>query len=284
MTLQHHHRKHITVGSALFKVILYIYAVINLYPIIWMLFYSFKDNMEIFTTNPFGPPQTLRFENYVKAWETFNLPTYFMNSVKVTAAVILFVITFSTMFAYATARMRFRGQTFLRILTMIGLFLPLQCIMIPIAVLVRDLHINNTLWAVIVPYTAFNLSFSIMVLYGYMRSLPFELEESACLDGASIWTCFLRIIVPNVKSAIATVAIFVFMSVWNEYNLALILLTRDDLKTLPLGLLFFQGEYTTDWGAMGATMVMASIPTVLIYTLFSAQVEKAMTVSGAVKG
>lgn len=284
MTLQHHHRKHFTVGTVFFKFVLYIYAVVNLYPIIWMLFYSFKDNMEIFTTNPFGPPQTLRFENYVKAWETFNLPVYFMNSVKVTAAVIVFVIAFSTMFAYATARMRFRGQTFLRVLTMIGLFLPLQCIMIPIAVLVRDLHINNTLWAVIVPYTAFNLSFSIMVLYGYMRSLPFELEESACIDGASVLTCFLRVIVPNVKSAIATVSIFIFMSVWNEYNLALILLTREELKTLPLGLLFFQGEYTTDWGAMGATMVIASIPTVLVYTLFSSQVEKAMTVSGAVKG
>ena len=99
-----------------------------------------------------------------------------------------------------------------------------------------------------------------------------------------VLTCFLRVIVPNVKSAIATVSIFIFMSVWNEYNLALILLTREELKTLPLGLLFFQGEYTTDWGAMGATMVIASIPTVLVYTLFSSQVEKAMTVSGAVKG
>ena len=90
-----------------------------------------------------------------------------------------------------------------------------------------------------------------LVLYGAMRSLPFELEESACLDGASLFTCFLKIIVPNVKAALATVSIFVFMSVWNEYNLALILLTKDDLKTLPLGLLFFQGEYTTDWGAWG---------------------------------
>lgn len=277
-------RGRLSLGSTAFKLILYVYAVINLYPLIWMLFYSFKDNMEIFTTNPFGFPQVFRFENYVKAWQTFDLPTYFMNSVKVTAAVIFFVTIFATMFAYATARMHFRGQHFLRMLTMIGLFLPLQCIMIPIAVLVRDLHINNTLWAVIVPYTAFNLSFSIMVLYGYMRSLPFELEESACIDGASVWTCFLKIIVPNVRSAIATVAIFVFMGVWNEYNLALILLTRDELKTLPLGLLFFQGEYTTDWGAMGATMVIASIPTVLIYAIFSAQVEKAMTVSGAVKG
>ena len=271
-------------GGFFLKVVLYLYACINLYPIIWMLFYSFKNNQEIFQDNPFGPPTVLRVENYVKAWETFNLPTYFMNSVKVTLAVICFVVVFATMFSYAVARMRFRGQHFLRMLTLIGLFLPLQCIMIPIAVLVRDLHISNTLWAVIVPYTAFNLSFAIMVLYGYMRSLPFELEESACIDGASVWTCFIKIIVPNVKSAIATVSIFVFMSVWNEYNLALILLTREHLKTLPLGLLFFQGEYTTDWGAMGATMVIASIPTVLIYTLFSAQVEKAMTTSGAVKG
>lgn len=274
----------LSIGSLPYKLVLYLYAAINLYPIVWMLFYSFKSNSEIFVTNPFGFPKAIRWENYVKAWKTFNLPTYFMNSVKVTFTVIILVVIFATMFSYATARMRFRGQTFLRILTMIGLFLPLQCIMIPIAVLVRDLHIANTLWAVIVPYTAFNLSFSTMVIYGYMRSLPFELEESACIDGASIFSCFLRIIVPNVKSAIATVAIFVFMSVWNEYNLALVLLTRPNLKTLPLGLLFFQGEYTTDWGAMGATMVIASIPTVLIYTIFSAQVEKAMTVSGAVKG
>lgn len=272
------------VGTALFRVILYIYAVISLYPLIWMLFYSFKDNQEIFVTNPFGFPTVFRIENYVKAWNSFNLPVYFANSIKVTLVVIVFVLVLATMFSYAVARMRFPGRNFLRVLTMVGLFLPLQCIMIPIAVLVRDLHINNTLWAVIVPYTAFNLSFSIMVLYGYMRSLPFELEESACIDGASLFTCFLRIIVPNIKSALATVAIFVFMNVWNEYNLALILLTKDSLKTLPLGLLFFQGEFTTDWGAMGATMVIASIPTVLIYTLFSNQVEKAMTVSGAVKG
>ena len=173
------------VGSFLFRIVLYVYAVISLYPLIWMLFYSFKDNQEIFVTNPFGFPTVLRFENYAKAWNAFNLPVYFMNSVKVTLTVIVFVLIFATMFAYATARMRFRGQHVLRLLTMIGLFLPLQCIMIPIAVLVRDLHINNTLWAVIVPYTAFNLSFAIMVLYGYMRSLPFELEESACIDGAS---------------------------------------------------------------------------------------------------
>ncbi len=273
-----------TVGSVAFRVFLYFYAVVNLYPIVWMLFYSFKDNAEMFVTNPFGFPKVFHWENYVKAWKTFNIPVYFMNSVKVTVITILITVTITTMFAYAVARMRFRGQETLRLVTLIGMFLPLQCIMIPLAVLVRDLHISNTLWAVIIPYVAFNIPFPVMVIYGYLRSLPYELEESACIDGATIWQCFIRVIVPNIKSAIATVVIFLFMGVWNEYNLALILLTRNNLKTLPLGIVFFQGEHTNDFGAMGATMVIASIPTIIIYIIFSNQVEKAMTVSGAVKG
>ena len=276
--------KKFTVGSVLFRIFLYFYAVISLYPIVWMFFYSFKNNSEIFVTNPFGFPKIFHWENYVKAWTTFNVPTYFMNSLKVTLVVIAVVVVISTMFAYAVARLRFKGSDSLRMSTMIGMFLPLQCIMIPLAVLVRDLHISNTLWAVIVPYIAFNIPFAVMVIYGYMRSLPYELEESACIDGASLWTCFIKVIVPNVKSAISAVVIFVFMNVWNEYNLALVLLNRDAIKTLPLGMIFFKGEHTTDWGAMGATMVIASIPTIIIYILFSAQVEKAMTVSGAVKG
>ncbi len=276
--------KHFTVSSVLFRLFLYVYAVISLYPIVWMVFYSLKNNSEIFVTNPFGFPKIFHWENYVKAWTTFDVPVYFFNSVKVSLAVIVVVVVIATMFAYAVARLNLRFRNSLRMSTMVGMFLPLQCIMIPLAVLVRNLHISNTLWAVIVPYIAFNTPFAVMVLYGYMRSLPFELEESACIDGASLWTCFIKIIVPNIKSAIATVVIFVFMSVWNEYNLALVLLNRNNLKTLPLGLVFFKGEHTTDWGAMGATMVIASIPTIIIYILFSQQVEKAMTVSGAVKG
>lgn len=275
--------KRFSVGAILFKVFLYIYALFSLYPLIWMVFYSLKDNSEIFVTNPFGFPTNFRWENYVKAWQSYNLPVYFRNSLVVSLTVVFFTLVLSTLFAYAVARMRFRGQHALRMFTTLGLFIPLQVIMIPIAVLVRDLGISNTLWAVIVPYTAFNLSFSIMVLYGTLRTLPFELEESACIDGASVFRSMVSIILPNIKSALATCAIFIFLGAWNEFNLALILLTRDNLKTLPLGLLFFQGEFTTDWGAMGATMVIASIPTVLMYCFFSEHVERAMTISGAVK-
>ncbi|MFP3154891.1 carbohydrate ABC transporter permease [Lachnospiraceae bacterium ZAX-1] len=276
-------RKKFSIPGLLFQFFLLLYALISLYPLIWMVFYSLKNNDEIFLTNPFGPPTILHIENYLRAWNTYNLPVYFKNSLIVSLATVAFTILLAVLFAYALARMKFKGQHFLRMLTSLGLFIPIQVIMIPIAVLVRDLHINSTLWAVIVPYTAFNLSFAIMVMYGAMRGLPFEFEESACIDGANVFQCLLHIIVPNLVAPISTVSIFVFLNAWNEFNLALILLTKDHLKTMPLGLLFFQGEFTTDWGAMGAAMVIASIPTVIIYCFFSDKVENAMTVSGAVK-
>lgn len=111
-----------------------------------------------------------------------------------------------------------------------------------------------------------------------------ELEEAACIDGAGIFRTFFQIIVPTVKPAIATLIIFTFLQAWNEFPIALVLISKESMKTLPLRLLFFQGQFTTDWGAMGATMVIASIPTVLIYMLFSNQVEKALTIGGSVKG
>ena len=266
------------------QIFLLFYAFISLYPLIWLLFYSLKNNNEIFITNPFGFPTNFRIENYITALNAYDVPVYFKNSIIVTVCTVVGTVLLSLMFSYAVARMRFRFQEQVRMYLMLGLFIPLQVVMIPLAILMRDLHVANTRWAVIIPYTAFNLAFTSMVLYGHLRGIPTELEESACIDGASIFTCFWKIIVPIIRPAIATCSIFVFMNAWNEFNIALIMLTNGKLKTLPLGLMFFQGEFTTDWGAMGAAMVIASIPTILIYILLSEQVEKAMTVGSAVKG
>jgi raffinose/stachyose/melibiose transport system permease protein len=123
-----------------------------------------------------------------------------------------------------------------------------------------------------------------LVYYGFFRGLPVELEEAACIDGANIFTTFLRIIVPLVKPATATLVIYIFLGAWNEFILANVLVFDERLKTLPLGILFLQGAFTTDWGAMGATMVIASLPTIVLYVVFSRQVENAMTIGGAVKG
>ncbi len=271
-------------SQPLFQLFLWLYALVSVYPLIWMLFYSLKDNNEIFVTNPFGFPTQLRFENYVSALTEFNVPRYFMNSVLVSVVTVVGTIALAVMFAYAVARMRFKGKTAVQMYVVIGMFVPVQVIMIPLAILVRDFNLTNTYMSLILPYIAFNVSFSTMVFYGFFRSIPFELEESACIDGATIYQTFLKVMLPIVKPAIATMVIFVFLAAWNEFPIALMLISQEELKTLPLGLLFFQGQFTTDWGAMGAAMTIASLPTVLVYIFFSEQVERAMTVGSAVKG
>lgn len=249
-----------------------------------MLFYSLKNNQEIYVTNTFGFPTHFRVMNYYRAWTTFNIPMYFKNSLIVTAATIVFTLIFSLMFSYAIARMQWKLQNAARLYITLGMFIPVQVIMIPLAVLVKQLHLNNTLGSLIVPYIAFNLAFSSLIFYGYLRNIPFELEEPACIDGASIYRCFVSIICPIIRPAIATVIIFIFLQAWNEFSMAYILISNDSLKTLPLGLLFFQGQFTTDWGAMDAAMVIASFPTVIIYLFFSQKVKDALTVGSAVKG
>ncbi|CAM4428935.1 raffinose/stachyose/melibiose transport system permease protein [Paenibacillus endophyticus] len=266
------------------QIFLWLYAILSVYPLVWMIFYSLKNNDEIFVTNPFGPPVHLRFENYVEAWSKYNVPSYFMNSLLVAVATVAGAILLAVMFSYAAARLRWRFSKIAHTYILVGMFIPIQVIMIPLAILVRDLNLANTYGALIIPYIAFNISFASMVFYGFFRSIPIEMEESACIDGASIYRTFFSIMLPIIKPALATMVIFIFLNSWNEFTMAVILITKESLKTLPLGLLFFQGQFTTDWGAMGAAMTIASLPTVLIYILFSEQVENALTVGSAVKG
>lgn len=270
--------------SFIFKIILWFYGIVSVYPLLWLVFYSLKTNQQIFFTNPFGPPTEMHIENYVTALSRYNVSQYFMNSMIISLSTIVIVIILSLMFSYATARLEWKLKDAARIFIIIGMFIPVQVILIPLAILVRDLNLTDKYLSLILPYVAFNLAFCTMVFYGFLRSLPVELEEASCIDGAGVFRTFLFIIVPIVKPAIATAVIFVFLNSWNEFTLALILISKETMKTLPLGLLFFQGQFTTDWGAMGAAMVIASLPTVLIYIIFSHQVEKAFTIGGAVKG
>jgi len=274
-----------SVPRFIFRAFLWLYAVVSLYPMIWMLFYSLKDNNEIFVTNPFGFPKVLRWENYVSAWTKYDVPSYFTNSVIVSAGCATLTIFVALLFTYATARMKWRGQNLAHSYVSMGMFIPIQAILIPVVKVVQRVGILDTRWSLIVPYAAINLAFACMVYYGFLKGLPIELEEAACMDGANIYQTFFKIICPLVKPATSTIAIYVFLNAWNEFTLANVLVgSEPKLKTLPLGVLFFQGQFTTDWGGMGATMVIASLPAVIVYALFSEQVEKAMTIGGAVKG
>ena len=269
-----------TVGRALTYVLMIAYLVLSIYPLLWLLFYSFKDNAEIFVTNPFGPPTVWRWENYAKAVSEFNIAAFFKNSVIVSVASIVIGIFCALLFTYVVARIRTRLTRSIRMLVMMGMFIPVQAIMTPLVVMVKNLHLSNSLWSLIIPYVALGFPFSVMVLYGFYVNLPMELEESACIEGANFFTTLFRIILPQVKSAIAVLVIYQFMSAWNEFSLALVLITKEELKTLPLGLPSFQGQFSTDWGATGASLVIASLPVLMLYLFFSEKFSDSMAFSG----
>jgi raffinose/stachyose/melibiose transport system permease protein len=278
-------RRRKNLSTTVFTVFLWTYALVSLYPLLWMLFYSLKNNDEIFVTNPFGPPIAWQFGNYLKAWSQYNVPLYFKNSIIVGVLTVAVTILCALPFVFAVARLRWRLQGKARTMIALGMFIPVQAIMIPVVQTVKTLGLLGSRWSLILPYSGINLAFACMVFYGFFMGIPREMEEAACIDGASLYQTFFHVMVPLVNPATITIAIYVFLAAWNEFILANVLVgSVAKLKTLPLGVLFFQGQFTTDWGSMGATMTIASLPAILVYALFSEQVERAMTIGGAVKG
>jgi raffinose/stachyose/melibiose transport system permease protein len=263
--------------------ILFLYAAVSLYPLIWLFLYSFKNNEEILSTNPYGLPFVWRFDNYVRAMTEFDLPLYFYNSIVVSACSILIGIVIALLFGYAVARMKFKIASTLRLYVILGMFVPVQVYIIPLILQINRLQLTKSLWAIIVPYVAMGLPFSTLVLYGFFRQLPAELEESAFIEGANIYRTFRSIILPLMKPSVSALVIYLFMQYWNEFTLALLLLQSAKLKTLPLGLATFVGQFSTQWGPTGATLVIASIPVIVIYIVFSESVEKSITVTSGLK-
>ena len=272
------------ISTVISMIFLILCSVIFIYPLFYLLFYSLKTNNEIFLTNPFGFPHDIQWVNYSNAIKAFDILAYFKNSIIVSIVSIVGILFFVLPFSYATTRMIWKGKNVITNYLALGLFIPIQVIIIPLSILVRNMHLSNTYFAFIVPYVAFNLAFSSMILSTSLAGIPKEMEESAFIDGGGVSRTFVSIIVPLIKPAIATTVIFAFLNVWNEYTVASILISKNSIKTLPIGLSNFVGQHSTDWGAMGACLVMASIPTIVIYLIFSEQVEKALTIGGAVKG
>jgi raffinose/stachyose/melibiose transport system permease protein len=263
------------------------FALISLYPLLWMLLNSLKDTTEIQLTNIFGLPRILRWENYVSAWNRFDVVQYFMNSLFVSALTVVITLIMAVMFSYGIARMRFRYADAARTYITMGMFIPVQITIIPLLIMMRNVfRLSGTHLSIILPYSAFQLSFAVIVLYGFFRTIPNEIEEAAYMDGAGVFTTFFRIMMPLVKPALASVTIFVFLFAWNEFFMANILLGDNKLYTLPLGLIRFQGslQVRTDLGALYAAMTIASLPTIVLYLLLSEQVEKALTVGSSIKG
>ena len=262
---------------------LVLWAVINLFPVYWMFTLSLKNNAEIFGENVVGLPKHWLWSNYTEALKTGHMGRYFLNSGIVATSTILITLAVALMATFALTRLIWKRRRVMNRFFMLGLTIPIHASIVPIYVTLSRAHLLNTYWALIIPYSAFSLSMAILVCTGFMNEIPRELDESACIDGCSVWGVFFRIIVPLMKPAVATVGIYTFLQCWNELMFANIFISKTALKTLPVGVQALSGQYTTAWGPIGAALVVATFPTLFIYVFLSRRIQESF-IAGAVKG
>ena len=187
------------------------------------------------------------------------------------------------MATFALTRLIWKRRKTLNKFFMLGLTIPIHASIVPVYVTLSRLHLLNTYWALIIPYSAFSLAMAILVCTGFMNEIPRDLDESACIDGCSVWGIFFRIIVPMMKPAVATVGIYTFLQCWNELMFANIFISKSALRTLPVGVQALSGQYTTEWGPIGAALVLATFPTLFIYIFLSKKIQESF-IAGAIKG
>jgi raffinose/stachyose/melibiose transport system permease protein len=272
-----------TTGSVVMYTLLFLWAAIQIFPIYWLITFSLKNNAEIFGGNSLGLPQVWRWGNYAKALINGKVALYFMNSIIVTGTTILITVVVSLMATYALTRMVFKLKKSMNLFYMIGLTVPIHSALLPVFVMLRNFKLVNSYAALVIPYVAFAIPMAVMIFAGFMASIPRELEESACLDGCSIYGVFFKIIVPLMKPAVATVAIFTFLQAWNELMFAVVFISDTKYKTITVGIQSLAGQYTIDWGAIGAGLVVATIPTLIVYIFMSKKVQESL-MAGAIKG
>ena len=273
----------LTVGRVFVYIVLILWAIISIFPVYWMLTFSLKTNAEIFGENVIGLPKYWVWENYTRALNTGNMPRYFLNSVIVAGSTILITLIASVMATYAITRLEWKGAKTMNKFFMLGLTIPIHASIVPLYTTLSRLKMLNSYWALIIPYSAFSLAMGILISTGFMGDIPYDLDEAAAIDGCGVWGTFFRIIAPLMTPAVATVGIYTFLQCWNELMFANVFISKDALKTLPVGVQALSGQYTTDWGPIGAALSIATVPTLLVYVFLSRQIQDSFIV-GAVKG
>jgi len=231
----------------------------------------------------FGVPDGLNLENFATAWDEGNFADYLRSSVIVTVSVVVLSTLLSILAGYAFGMMRFRGSTVLFYMMLLGLMVPLEATIVPLYYDLRDLGLTDTYWALILPQVGASVAFGTFWMRAFFRSVPRSLVEAARLDGSSSWTTLWRVVLPLGRPAVLTMVALLFMWTWNEFLLALVMVSDEGLRTAPLGLAFFQGRNTTDYALLSAGSVIVATPVVLLYVFLQRHFIRGM-LAGAVKG
>ena len=261
--------------------VLMVYTAWNLFPLLVMVISGFKSTREIFL-NPFALPAKLSFANYAAAWQKANFSLYFTNSVVIALVSIVSLIFLSSMAAYVLARYNFPGRRLVYLFVLLGLVLPARLAIIPIFLLIRSLGLNDTRIGLILIYSATGFSFATFLLVNFFQSIPTDLEDAARIDGAGNFRIYWQVNLPLLRPALATVTVFSFVNIWNDFFFPLILINTNSRKTIPLGVQSFFGEYSIQWDLLFAALNIAVIPIIIFFIILSRQFIEGLT-EGAIK-
>lgn len=259
-----------------------VWALLILFPVSMVVMNSFKT-LPQFLREPQALPAPWTVENYLTAWEKANVSLYFRNSIVVSFGGVFTTVLLGALAGYALARFKFRLNLPIYLFFLTGMMIPFQLIMTPLFKVVKDFHLTGTYLSIILPFIAVSLPFTVFLLTNFFRTLSSELIDAARIDGAGEFTIFARIMLPLAQPALATAVILNFLWMWNDFFLSLVLITRQGLRTLPLGMVVFFGMYLNNWVTLFASMVLATIPLVVIYLAASERFIGGLTV-GALKG
>jgi raffinose/stachyose/melibiose transport system permease protein len=271
-----------TIWRTVSYVFLIAYAAAILYPLFFIAMSSMKSNDAIFIT-PWALPDGFNIGSYVKVWNEFNLGRYFMNSVYYAATATVVAVAVSSMAAYGVTRMRWKLKGLVLGLFLLGLMVPIHSQLVPIYIIMTKLGFREPKIALPLVYVAFSMPITVFIVAGYLRSIPRAIEESAVMEGATIPRCFFTIVLPVTKPAIATVLIFNFITIWNDFFAALVFINRDADKTIQLGIAGLKGVFVTQYSDLLAAVVVAIVPSVIVYALLQDKIVEGMT-AGSLKG
>jgi multiple sugar transport system permease protein len=253
-------------------------AALALIPFLWMLSTSLKSLDEVFLFPPKWIPSKVHFENYASLWRDFPMSTWIFNSLKVTLSVTIGVLITSSMAAYAFSRINFPGRNFLFYVYLAALMVPGWVMLVPNFVLMRKLGWIDTHWALIIPAIA--QPFGTFLLRQFFMTIPKELEEAARVDGAGHFQIFTKVILPLAKPALATLFVFQFLAIWNEFLWPLIVLNSPDKFTVPLGLGYLNTAHSTDWTRLMAGSLILMLPVIILFVVAQRYYVRGIALTG----
>ncbi len=273
-------------GNRLLRVIpnavLMLFSVTCIFPAVWLFYSSLKEKSE-FYKSPLALPESLNFSHYISILTKSNILIWMGNTIRNSVLSLVFILLIGFVSGYFLSRYKFRGRNLIYNYFLLGMLVPVHALIVPMYVLFTKAGLTDNWFTLILPYTALGLPIAVFLVESYVKSIPSEVEEAAAIDGSSLNRTLFSIILPICKPILVTVGIIQFFYAWNEFTFALILTDSEKWMPVPVGITLFKGQFSTDYPKMMTAMIIAILPAMVIYFVFSKQIIKGM-VAGAVKG